>query len=390
MSVVYNSSIVTDSLILHYDMNNTYRSWLGQPTINTFNGFTVFNGITGTYVSTDSNGWQKYSLSGTWSNGTYPYSMAITSSNNFIGGVSYSASIDIYTSCPQKFGTFGNGWGGLNYVNDPSMTSAGTLTMTDNGYYQTWKRENFIYSVAYNGGSSSQWGYLTTRPVANGTVFSSSTDFVFVRNMQIEQNSFCSPYTPGTRTTSNSIIDLTRTNTLTISSLTYASNNTFSFNGANNYINPATIPQAIGTVIAWVRPSAVSGDYVIFGPDANGQDNWIGINTSKIYMLFTQLSDINNTAIIGNTTLSVNNWYQISCTIIGNTAKVYLNGVEDGTSTVAFSIGLWTGTSAIGQRGATGTRFFPGMISSVQLYSRGLSPNEIRQNFNATRGRYGL
>jgi hypothetical protein len=34
--------------------------------------------------------------------------------------------------------------------------------------------------------------------------------------------------------------------------------------------------------------------------------------------------------------------------------------------------------------------YFTGRISSVKIYSKGLSASEVRQNFNALRGRYGV
>jgi hypothetical protein len=46
----------------------------------------------------------------------------------------------------------------------------------------------------------------------------------------------------------------------------------------------------------------------------------------------------------------------------------------------------------IGGNFATGNGgdFTQGSIASVQLYNRALSAQEISQNFNATRGRFGI
>ena len=79
MSCSSGPNIVTNGLVFEYDMGNTQKSWKGKPTTNTANqSLSVWNGLTGTYISTDFDGWMKYSLSGTWNNGTYPYSMGIT------------------------------------------------------------------------------------------------------------------------------------------------------------------------------------------------------------------------------------------------------------------------------------------------------------------------
>jgi hypothetical protein len=43
----------------------------------------------------------------------------------------------------------------------------------------------------------------------------------------------------------------------------------------------------------------------------------------------------------------------------------------------------------IGSNGGN-SEFLNGNISQVQIYNRALSAQEISQNFNATKGRYGL
>ena len=49
----------------------------------------------------------------------------------------------------------------------------------------------------------------------------------------LEASSVASAFTANTRTNTQALLDATGNNTLTISSLTYANDNTFSFNGAN-------------------------------------------------------------------------------------------------------------------------------------------------------------
>lgn len=172
--------------------------------------------------------------------------------------------------------------------------------------------------------------------------------------------------------------------------LSYNSSGYMSFDGIDDYVSNPSTGQSIKTVISWVKITAISDDYIIFGPDSNGQDNWLGIRNSKIYCLLTEALDLNNVSCIGNTTLLTDIWYQIACTIDTNTFKVYLNGIEDGSSSVAFTIGSWTGTSAIGRQGSLPQRYFSGNISSLSLYNRVLSASEVRQNFNSFRGRYGI
>jgi hypothetical protein len=81
-------------------------------------------------------------------------------------------------------------------------------------------------------------------------------------------------------------------------------------------------------------------------------------------------------------------WKCASITRNGNTWILYIDGNEyiTGTSsnTIDTNQNTWIGRSA-----AVG-RYFSGKISNVQIYNRALTPQEIQQNFNATRSRFGL
>jgi len=91
--------------------------------------------------------------------------------------------------------------------------------------------------------------------------------------------------------------------------------------------------------------------------------------------------------IVGNTTLSLNTWYFGAVTYNSTTGWVlYLNGVQDATNgtTTTFS---GTQEVLIGGYG-TGANPFTGRISYALVYNRVLSAAEIRENYNATKGRY--
>lgn len=162
------------------------------------------------------------------------------------------------------------------------------------------------------------------------------------------------------------------------------------FDGNDDYI-PFTTSVNAKTVLAFVRYTTdAGGDYVVYGLDANGADNFLGINANKISLFATETADVNNFTMFGNTTLQQNTWYQIGCTIDGPTAKIYLNGVQDNSTTRAYTIGSWNTAPVLGRRGSISQRYFPGNISTVQVYNSVLTSQQIQQNFNAIRGRYGI
>jgi hypothetical protein len=93
----------------------------------------------------------------------------------------------------------------------------------------------------------------------------------------------------------------------------------------------------------------------------------------------------------------LNQWVNITCTFIANNStgiRGYKNGIEDPNSPVNASIVnplSYNGPFYIGVRNpTTDQRFFDGRIGAVQIYNRALTAQEVTQNFNALRGRYGI
>lgn len=84
-----------------------------------------------------------------------------------------------------------------------------------------------------------------------------------------------------------------------------------------------------------------------------------------------------------------NVWRDLTITFSkGLESKYYINGVFGATTSYAGETSITdTYTFNIG-RGSDS--FFPGTVAHLSLYTRTLSEFEIKQNFNALRGRYGL
>jgi hypothetical protein len=166
-----------------------------------------------------------------------------------------------------------------------------------------------------------------------------------------------------------------------------------SFDGVDDYVNIPTSTDTgnPNTICAFINVSVITGaNQVIYGPSANGSDNWFSISNNRVQLLATQVSDINNFAITGNTIIQVNTWYYLTGIVNNNTTSIYINGrVEAVSSPQAFTIGGWNSTARIGQR-ATGQFPFNGRIACLQGYNRALSQQEIIQNYNATKARFGL
>lgn len=124
------------------------------------------------------------------------------------------------------------------------------------------------------------------------------------------------------------------------------------------------------------------------GYNVNGY--YAQVNTSGGYVFVIQTAG-GPQYLNGNTTLSINKWYQISVTRIGTSFNLYLNGVADGnTSFLAADIVSSSDTFTLGYYNDGYPIYMNGRIASCLNYNRGLSAVEILQNFTATRARFGL
>jgi hypothetical protein len=88
-----------------------------------------------------------------------------------------------------------------------------------------------------------------------------------------------------------------------------------------------------------------------------------------------------------SSTLTANQWYYVVCKREAGVNSLYINNtIYTYTSDVSFPGGT---LFKIGTDG-NNNYFFNGNLALIQLYNRALSANEITQNFNATRARFGV
>ena len=198
--------IIKDGLVLCLDAHDA-KSYAGEPTTNLLgsndNPLNGMSNITLTKIETQADGWIKYSMSGTFTGGTYPY-MSYIDTVSFTGGTAYTSRAMIKTNVENKFNYFGST--GINYVNQPKDAegTSRSIVTEENGFnVYTVSREGFIYTS-----TTSQRGYLYTNPI-NNTTFNSSTDFMWIKNVQVEQKTYPTPWTYTSRSATNGWVDRT-------------------------------------------------------------------------------------------------------------------------------------------------------------------------------------
>jgi hypothetical protein len=89
-------------------------------------------------------------------------------------------------------------------------------------------------------------------------------------------------------------------------------------------------------------------------------------------------------------TLTDNQWHYIVSRRQGTTHTILGDGISNTISGTVPSTSLSTNILVLGREYDIGPSIFKGNISIVHIYNRALSDQEILQNFNATRARFGI
>ena len=87
--------------------------------------------------------------------------------------------------------------------------------------------------------------------------------------------------------------------------------------------------------------------------------------------------------------IAQNNWYHAVGTYDGSNVKLYVNGVLQLT-TASTTVPTRSNLGIILMRRWDAGDYFGGSLSTVKIYNKALTQQEILQNYNATKGRFGL
>jgi hypothetical protein len=166
------------------------------------------------------------------------------------------------------------------------------------------------------------------------------------------------------------------------------------FDGGNEYVNgfrPVSGTPDV-TYSCWIKLSSLSS-YSMFISYYSVSGTEIELrcyqSSGRPEMIVGYSNEYNATAPVGDA-LSTNVWYFLTGVFDGSSSKIYINDRLSAMDTT--STGTYEGYSGnrdvfIGSRNGSGY-FFNGSMSTVMVYYRSLSANEIQQNYLATKGRY--
>jgi hypothetical protein len=176
------------------------------------------------------------------------------------------------------------------------------------------------------------------------------------------------------------------------------------FDGVDDYIITANNIEISGaqsrSIDVWFYLNNTTARHVLcsWGAFSTGQlcnlevNQVIGANTNYPYF-----AGFNNDAYVTQT-IPINTWTNIILTYDGgnlNTAtgmKFYINGISKSVLFNFSTSPINTPNSKvyIGYEGAGNRNPMNGRIANCKIYNRALSAQEVLQNYNATKGRYGL
>ena len=505
MSIHHSAKVVTDGLVMYYDMPNG-KSFVGAPITNTLdtasiNGYPTYGNSWGTYNTNQYNNAQYFSI-GTIASVSgnlvttaaahplFSYSVVtpqssgggLTAGTNYLIKKVSSTSFTIHTHNSSQDGSQGyiNPATGTHKVYDDfandvrvavNATSFPTMwwgpphvpnsclvkeiiprgfngilgrTATDcirlhwiqpdgigdgmaygpNGVVVAgqaytvsfWTRsvtpnavgQNLGYSI-YNHGSLAAAGYgytATLGPVGVWTKHSMTFTPINVNcisywfpstgnmkvdlaNIQFEAGSIANNFVNGTRTNTQAVLDLTGNNTLTASSLTYASDGTFSFNGSTSLISlPSLNLQSDFTLECWVNLTS-SGTSVGFfgqGPTVQNQGMHIGWFPGRGLLFGLYGNDLECPSY----NMTYNTWHHFVFTY--NNSTYFRQTFADGVLVASGTLSVYSGSGQfnIGANFSSPSTPFIGKYAIAKAYNRALSAAEVAQNFNALRRRYSL
>ena len=184
------------------------------------------------------------------------------------------------------------------------------------------------------------------------------------------------------------------TNGTLVSGVTFDSGTTKSmiFDGINDYVALGSFfTYNYFTISLWVNPGVTQIQYAdIFDNNHTGNRNFVLqqniLNTNQYS--FICLNAVNNSET-PKFYLTANMWTHLTLVWNNDKASFYINGVLSGTGNSANPISYNTTSLLIGNWNGGG-RNWNGKIGNFLVYNRVLSQQEITQNFNSQRTRFGV
>jgi hypothetical protein len=169
-----------------------------------------------------------------------------------------------------------------------------------------------------------------------------------------------------------------------------ANGGSLAFDGTNDYVDtpPIIASNSFFTISSWVYLASGAGNYPMIASVKSAGSSFFGIKIGSNGAVGFNLYLGPSIQTTNQNLPLINTWYN-AVAIYDGAAKVYVNSILLSQTSLGASAGFPEGVW-IGNGSLYGNNFWKGNIAQYSIYNRALTPQEIKQNFNATRGRFGI
>ena len=309
-----------------------------------------------------------------------------------------SAVGDVYALSFDFYVAKGNNPPGLStsYVNGyKSPTNAGAASFSANNDVDLgdgWTRRTRIATIITAGNTWWRFGCNT-----NGN----ETE-VYIDNVQIELKSHATPFVDGTRSSTQSLIDLKRTTDIDVTNVSFDSTGQPTFDETDDHITGTLPMDGLGAphTVEMVFSSNVNQgsigsrkDPFSIGNSSNGQYSALDVNTTYMNWYFYN-QDVTFT---NNPTMVANKFYHIVLSYAGGASnntnkKVWINGIQQSLSTGSSLTSALPDNPnfSVGRDRGRNTAYWPGEIPVWKVYQKAFTQEEAQQNYNAYKKRFNI
>ena len=391
----YGKIAGTDALTFAYDTGDAINSYRGEPTTNIIADPLYRLGVKNAYYDTNNTGWGTITrgkieeVMGPFGKPVQAYSQELISYNsgnrsiegqpqevvnnvnclvNLTAGVTYRISVWIkatYTGTSQNrlyiSGTAAVGDGNNRQVTTEWQRISRTYTPSTSGNYYM---RHYDYSSGKEVGAKI-WYALPQVEVDKGH----DTQFI-----------------EGTRSTTQSLLDLTGNSTINLSNISFNNNAQPTWDGTDDYIDTTKTASDLGIYDSEYTLEAVfkltvttANDNMVFGTNQTSlrQGMHNGVRNGTIY--FGHYASDYAAGSVG-----LNEIVHVAWVYDGTTAFIYKNGILQGSGNILSFIGttnIWVGRH---------WGYFAGDIYLAKIHNRSLTSLEVANNYRHYKTRFNL
>lgn len=375
MGAAGGPNMVEDGMVFYYDTGNR-KSYKGEPTTNFMP--TVYQ--------------QGATSSGTDEIGSY-FEGTITrigcpNVTYINSGATYTFTIEIRADKSFNMSADSNQYAPENAGNDANRVS---VTYIRPNYTTPNEWVKYSTTVVMKSGLTNPYMFDFFIPV-------SFTGRMYYRNAQLEYKPHATPFTPSgtTRSATQGLVDLTSNSAIDLSNVAFDSNAQIYFDGTDDYFTTSGL--SIGT------PSSVSFETVIkfdgtldsndrkvFHWDKTGTTNGVaqirkGTNNGRL--MYQHHDGTTWYTLSVDDVVTSDTYIHILVVHSSTTATMYKNGVQVGTASVSNLEYTNAGEILIGYRASS--EYWKGDIPIFKVYDKALSAEQVKNNYNGIKKRFGI